>query len=367
LATQAIAAVVNRVEHAANWDARVEEIRRVPEAFGEAQRAGVYAAVAEAVYKPHLSAQFAYVQWRPEYELDSFRQAYNDAFNFTDGFQNVDSAHLAEVLRRAPATTRVFRSIVGYTPNELAAAASATAEELELGAVGQGRIKSMENGRAPTATVSKVMAETINRLVTGTMWDVAVGELRSKIDKPDTRLGWETVRSMARDGVPYEVLLHQRHYGGAFRTLLDATGAARGEALLEDPVEHLLTQARVPFIKTGAHNQGEIADRFALTVRPAPDFLVYEGDRTLLGLIESKQANDGGTARDKAGRFDGLRREGQRLGGVPVFAVLDGLGWERTGDALGPVVRYTDGRVFSLATLPQMLTVQPFPRLIGTA
>jgi hypothetical protein len=54
-----------------------------------------------------------------------------------------------------------------------------------------------------------------------------------------------------------------------------------------------------------------------------------------------------------------------RLGGVTLLAVVDGLGWTRINDALGPVVRDCDGRVFTLKTLPEMLTVQPFPALIG--
>jgi hypothetical protein len=40
---------------------------------------------------------------------------------------------------------------------------------------------------------------------------------------------------------------------------------------------------------------------------------------------------------------------------------------ERTADALGPVIRDTDGRVFTLATLDDMMTVQPFPNLVGSA
>jgi hypothetical protein len=34
-----------------------------------------------------------------------------------------------------------------------------------------------------------------------------------------------------------------------------------------------------------------------------------------------------------------------------LFAVLGGIGWRRTADALGPVIRDTDGRTFTLATL----------------
>jgi hypothetical protein len=48
-----------------------------------------------------------------------------------------------------------------------------------------------------------------------------------------------------------------------------------------------------------------------------------------------------------------------RLGGIPVVAVVDGLGWERLNDALGPVVRDCDGRVFTLRTLPEMVEVEP--------
>ena len=80
-----------------------------------------------------------------------------------------------------------------------------------------------------------------------------------------------------------------------------------------------------------------------------------------------RATNDGGTARDKAARFRSLRAESQRLGGVPLFALLGGIGWRRTADALGPVVRDTDGRVFTLATVQEMLQVDPFPVLHGMA
>ena len=34
-------------------------------------------------------------------------------------------------------------------------------------------------------------------------------------------------------------------------------------------------------------------------------------------------------------------------------------------DALGPVVRDTDGRTFTLATFPEMMVTEPFPDLRG--
>lgn len=45
--------------------------------------------------------------------------------------------------------------------------------------------------------------------------------------------------------------------------------------------------------------------------------------------------------------------------------MLSGIGWNRVNDTLGPVLRDTDGRVFTMDTLPEMLTVSPFPQLRG--
>ncbi|HKB30700.1 MAG TPA: hypothetical protein VKD26_07665 [Streptosporangiaceae bacterium] len=137
--------------------------------------------------------------------------------------------------------------------------------------------------------------------------------------------------------------------------------------MLEDAVQALLVGAGVPFIRTGSANQAEIAERFNITVQPAPDFVFYDSSDSLRGMLESKAANDGGTARDKAARFGVLRAEANRLGGIPIFAMLSGLGWTRTADALGPVVQECDGRVFTPATISEMLTVDPMPSLHGLA
>ena len=190
------------------------------------------------------------------------------------------------------------------------------------------------------------------------------GEVRSKIQKPDTAEGWSTVRKYARHGVPFPIFLHQRFCGGAFRQLLDATSSKRGN-LLEDAVEKLFTANGIHFVRTGPSTQKTIAARFGLTVKPAPDFVVHDSSGSLRAILECKQANDGGTARDKAARYSILRNESMRLGGVPVFAVLAGLGWRRTADTLGPVVRDTDGRVFTVQTLHEIMKVEPFPSLVA--
>jgi hypothetical protein len=118
-------------------------------------------------------------------------------------------------------------------------------------------------------------------------------------------------------------------------------------------------------VRTGAHDQDEIEKRFGITVKPAPDFVIFGRRDALRAILECKGANDGGTARDKAARFRSLHAEAGRLGGIPVFAVLAGLGWRRTADALGPVVRDTAGRVFMIPNLADMLGVEPLHDLVG--
>ncbi len=198
----------------------------------------------------------------------------------------------------------------------------------------------------------------------GELFGKAPPGLRSKQDKPDTAHGWNSVRDFAAGGVPLKIFLHQRHYGGAFRQVLDATSARRGD-LIEDAVEALFIEHGLSFIRTGSHNQADIAERFEVHVTPAPDFVVFDPrDDSLKAMLECKGTNNGGTARDKALRFNRLRDESVRLGGVPLIAVLSGIGWTRINDALGPVVRDTDGRVFTLSTLNSMLQLAPFPSLL---
>jgi len=360
-----IEATVEEVAAAADWNVRVSLIRRVPEAFGTNLHRDVYARIADRVYVPNLVPDFAYVHWRADYELAHIEEAYRWAHSLTQGFSRTDVETLTQAVATQSKTLLVFRLLLGLTAQELAAATRIAAERHGVPFLSVGRIKSLEAGSACSPETARCCALVIDEGMRGELFGAPpTGAVQPKIRKPDTLEGWITVRRYATEGVPLEVFLHQRHYGGAFRQLLDATSTDRGN-ILEDAVEELLGESGVKFIRTGSHNQEEITRRFGVTVRPAPDFVVFNGSDTLRALIECKVANDGGTARDKAARYAALRAEAHRLGGTPLFAVLAGLGWRRTTDALGPVVRDTDGRVFTLPTLADMLHVQPFPALIG--
>jgi hypothetical protein len=355
---------VAEVVAATDWNVRVALIRRVPEVFGQASHREVYGRIAEKVYVPNLAPDFAYVHWLPQYELAPIEHAYARAHELTQGFRITDPEALKAAITTESRTLQIFRLLVGLTAQEFATATQIIAQRHGLKAVSVSRIKSLEAGSPCNESTARCCALTIDEGMRGVLFGTQpAGAVQPKILKPDTLEGWITVQRYAAGGVPLPVFLHQRHYGGAFRQLLDATSTKRGD-LLEDAVEEVFRESQIKFIRTGSHNQEEIARRFGLTVRPAPDFVVFNGSDTLRALLECKVANDGGTARDKAARFANLRTESNRLGGIPLFAVLAGLGWRRTSDALGPVVRDTDGRVFTLPTLADMLQVQPFPGLI---
>lgn len=366
---------VRQIVDAPDWARRIQFIRQIPEHHGTAEHINIYAAVAKRLYVPHLTPDFAYIHDAPYYKEDYFFAAYSAAEQITEGFSKVGEQDLANALLSQPFTLLVFRTLLGLTKDEFAHSTELVASTTDLLSLSASQVDKWErDGATPRSSPSDadrakaaVAASTISRIMNGTLFDPPPPGLRSKQEKPDTLKGWTSVRSFARTGVPLNVFLHQRHYGGAYRQLLDATSSKRGD-LIEDEVERVFVERHISFVRTGSHNQGDVAERFGVTVTPAPDFVVFDpSDDGLRAMLECKGTNDGGTARDKALRFARLRTESARLNGVPLFAVLGGTGWARVRDALAPVIRDTDGRVFTPSTIRSILEVAPFPELILSA
>jgi hypothetical protein len=356
---------ITKIAEANSWDQRIAQIRLIPQNHGTNEHPSIYAEIARLLYVPNLAADFAYIHEDPFYGREYFEQVYAAAGVATAGFTQVTEAELTSVLVSDPRTLLVFRTIMGLTKGEFAHATIMVGEPIGLSPLSANKVDAMErNATATTDEQATVAAKTLSRIIDGSLFGVAPRGLVTKQAKPDTANGWSSVRRFASGGVPFSLFLHQRHYGGAFRQVLDATSTKRGD-LIEDAVEALFKGNGVPYIRTSSHNQGEIAARFEVRVAPAPDFVVFDKSKTLRAILECKGTNDGGTARDKALRFAKLRGESNRLGGIPLIAVLGGIGWARVNDALGPVLRDTDGRVFTLSTLAAMLEVAPFPSLIG--
>jgi hypothetical protein len=360
---------IQSVVDAANWDQRVARIRLVAQNHAPTELPGIYAEIARQAYVPHLAPDFAYIHEAQFYDRPYFAEVYASVDEATEGFTRVDEQHLARVLQTDPRRLLVLRTIIGLTKDEFAHSTALLAEPMGVKKISGGKIGSCEQSGTPLPDdQARLIARTLTFVMDGSLFGDPPGDdiYTKQQRKPDTRDGWESVESVHRNGVPYVDLLHQRHYGGAFRQITDGTSTKRGN-LIEDAVEELFTEAGVPFIRTGSHNQRDIEERFEIIVRPAPDFVVYDNAGSLRAMLECKLVSDGGTARDKALRFERLREESRRLGGTPLLAVLGGMGWARVNDTLGPVVRDTDGRVFTIPTLPEMMTVSPFPILVGTA
>lgn len=362
-----VAQTVQSICAAPTFDARIAEIRKIPGRHGTDDWKDIFAAIARELYVPDLTPDFAYIHTDDFYSEAHFERAYRAAANGTDNFNKVDLLTLAHTLEDEPTSLLAFRVIAGLTREEFAHSVKLSSPALKLSG---SSVDAHERNASPmTSERAQAIAKAVIALMDGTLFGhAAASGVQTKQEiKSDTSHGWVSVRNFASGGVPFWMLLHQRHYGGAFRQLLDATSTKRGD-LIEDAVEELFKTNLIPYIRTGAHNQGDIKKRFGLEVTPAPDFVVFdEASDTLMAILECKGANDGGTARDKALRFNKLKTESLRLGGVPVVAVLGGIGWSRVNDTLGPVLADTDGRVFTLSTLPQMLTVAPFTTLAGTA
>jgi hypothetical protein len=359
---------VSKIIEAPTWNQRIAEIRLIPEKHGIGEHQRIYALVAQRLYVSELSPDFAFIPESDFYKQDHFEFVYEYTVQATDYFNRTSTEELAEIISSNPCSLLVFRTIAGLTRDELSKSTmifkdSEGTERTEP--ISSSKLDSMERkGARANKNQNHLLAATLNSVMNGELFGSAPPNFRSKQQKPDTEKGWETVRKFALQGVPYSVLLHQRHYGGSFRQVLDATSSKRG-VRLEDAVETLFKNNGIPYVRTGSSNQGEIAKKFGITVTPSPDFVIHDQDDRLKAVLECKLTNDGGTARDKASRFNSLREESVRLGGVPVIAVLGGLGWERINDALGPVIRATEGRVFTLSCLSDMLQLSPFQELIG--
>jgi hypothetical protein len=271
---------VEAVADAVTWDARIAVIRLIPERFGTASHQQVYAAIAKRVYMPNLAPDFAYVHWRDEYELKPLQDAYDRATALTNNFGAASQVDLKRAILSEPSSLRVFRLILGFTAQELAAATKLVAEMIGTESVTTARVRSIEGGNVPSDAIADCCSRVIDLAMKGELFrDAPTDAVRLKTAKPDTADGWQTIQRYAADGVPLSVFLHQRLYGGAFRQLLDATSSERGD-ILEDAVVDLFEESHIPFVRTGSSNQEEIATRFGITVKPAPDFVVFDRTNT---------------------------------------------------------------------------------------
>ena len=296
---------------------------------------------------------------------EEFDTAYESLATHTSGFRDVNSRTLDSALTSNPATLAPLRMILGLTHNELAWAM----RQVRPGSrTSGGTLKKFE--RSPSQPSDAQMIETIVAATLAVVDrsilqipETARQHFHSMLDKRDTRDGWRTVAEDAR-GVPYSALLYQRYVGGVWRQIQDAYSEVKGDRLLEQPIADLFEANDIAYLRAGTGASGATSTAELLGLSPGPDFALPQDSPTV--VIESKVAEDGGTARDKASRIINLARAADERG-LLACAVIDGRGWSERTKALADVVIATQGRTYSLATLHHLLEIPDIDSLRGSA
>lgn len=182
-----------------------------------------------------------------------------------------------------------------------------------------------------------------------------------RLDKFDTRKGRVSLAYAASENVPFSVLLYERYLGRPFASHKDAISEIIGD-ILENAIEHHLRSAGVSYRKT---SKAEAVPDFD----QAPDFCIPD-EIDPVAVIEAKITSDDGTARDKVARVETLASqrdkhvaEGKKRY-YQVIACIDGRGFKQRKRDMKKLISITEGKVFSTATLGDMVENTSIARLI---
>ena len=172
-----------------------------------------------------------------------------------------------------------------------------------------------------------------------------------RLAKVDTSEGVSSLQYVARVHVPYPVLLYERYLGRPFASHRDSVSELVGE-VMESAVEDRLSRHQVTYRKT---KRAERVPGF----EQAPDFFVPTEYAPTV-IIEAKITSDDGTARDKVARIIRLcaMRDARIRAGEPGFQVvacIDGRGFGVRRNDMRDILRVTNGKVFTLATLDHLI------------
>jgi hypothetical protein len=307
-----------------------------------------------------------------------FTDGYDALAAATQNFSDVSEDTLISALLTTPSALPALRMIACLTNKELAVAMKLVDPTLK---VSDEALKRFQRSRPPDPSATGRRAErtearrvqlasTIAAAVRAAMDreilvvpDNAAATFHSKLDHQDTIGGWASVHDAAVNGIPYSGYLYHRYVGGVWRQVQDAYSEVKGDNLLEVPLERVLRAEGVPFYRSPSGRSGAAETARRYSISPGPDFVI-PGDQPAV-VIESKIAEDGGTARDKGSRIKDLADSAHRAG-LAVCALIDGRGWMERPDALIKVIIATDGRTYTLETMRQLLAVSEIAGLRGT-
>lgn len=295
-------------------------------------------------------------------EYVEFQEAYEVLKRETNGFKNFTEKNIWEALKDDSLTLVVVRTIFGVSPPEWAELARSEENSDVSQNAARGLDTKVREDRAYFANLlssgrSKV---TLNR--TKAMVKVAVTYISRgapsgaedtvhRLAKVDTAEGLTSLQHAADFHVPYAVVLYERYLGRPFASHRDAISELVGD-VMESAVESRLAHSRITFRKT---KRAERVPGF----EQAPDFFVPTETAPSV-IIEAKITSDDGTARDKVSRIIRLAemrntrlREGRAS--FEVVACIDGRGFGVRRNDMRDMLKATEGKVFTLATLDKLV------------
>jgi len=288
----------------------------------------------------------------------SFQDAYEILKQETSAFANFQDSTVWDALRRDALVLLVLRTIFGVSPPEWADIAKSergvdvpqnVARQLD----GRCRLK-RDFFRRPLTDLARRRVEALVSVAVEYVSRGAPGGASGtvhRLAKIDTAEGVASLRHAASHHVPYAVLLYERYLGRPFASHRDAISELVGD-VMESAIEVRLARARITFRKTKRAERVPGFDQ-------APDFFIPT-EVAPAAIIEAKITGDDGTARDKVSRVLNLAamRDSKERAGEPTFEVIaciDGRGFRIRREDMRRMLTATHGKVFTLATLDQLV------------
>ncbi len=290
-----------------------------------------------------------------------FQQAYLQLASRTGNFASLSSDAVLSALAQDPLILLVLRTILGFSPPELAHVATARTGVTVDQSSARRLDKRAREGLPLLSRTSKKTQEQVKALVVAAVNLITEGApaptqaVVHRLEKADTSDGLAGVRRLSTSGVAYEVLLYERLLGRPFATHRDAVSEEVGD-ILENALESALNSRHVQHYKSGVGERFEDMDQ-------GPDFFVPNQLAPKV-LIEAKLAEDDGTARDKVTRVQHLAElRDQRLrngaGSFEVVACVDGRGFSVRRENVRKLLLATKGKVFTLQTVDRIVDNTP--------
>lgn len=286
-----------------------------------------------------------------------FETGYETLKRATRGFSVITVENTLPVVRTTPIAFIVLRSMLGFTPPELAyIATQRTGIKISQSAARTlDRKARMEpEGKLPDKGITgerlQALVQSACDLLHEGVPDVAATMIH-RLDKADTKGGIPSIASMAKLGAPYAMMLYERFLGRPFAGHRDSVSDLIGDNL-ESAIEDVLDKAGVSFRKT---KRAERIDGF----EQVPDFIIPSEFNPQV-VIEAKLTEDDGTARDKVTRIqqlDTLRRKGQpgQRSKYELVACIDGRGFGQRREDMRKLLFATGGKVFTVKTLDKLV------------